>query len=112
MKTSIKIFFRINHRIPYSPSEAAPFQRLLPTFYHPERRKQDYEYNLYLSIIGEKTTQTDGSYLTDIALLNETKQQQLPHKATIDIKAVLKNSSKFPNLRHKMSFLVKHSNFG
>ena len=54
------------------------FQRLLPTFYHPERRKQDYEYNLYLSIIGEKDTQTDCSYLKDESLLrlpNEPKTE-------------------------------------
>jgi hypothetical protein len=44
------------------------FQRLLPTFYNPARREQDYDYNMYLSLIHEKDTQTERSYLQDIFL--------------------------------------------
>merc|ERR1719147_204644 len=67
-------------------SEAAAFQRLLPTFYLPERRAQDYEYNLYLSIIGERETQTEQSFLSDLhltaALPNRTKTGQTQTNST------------------------------
>merc|ERR1712212_1044831 len=40
-------------------SEAAIFQRQLPTFYHPDRRKQDIEYNYFLNLIKDSESQAD-----------------------------------------------------
>jgi len=40
-------------------SEAALFQRQLPTFYHPDRRKQDIEYNYFLNLIKDSESQTN-----------------------------------------------------